>query len=229
MKENSCFWRLQVRNLRYSTWMSSVPLPGKCQDDASICPKLFSKSFFLFWHSSLWHQVTESVTKLAAKFILCLNPPTQNRVNIEPNRSVQAVTHVTCMLQVIGLGLPGTLSLLNPLTIAFNSSGYRNNNSESSDQYFLLTHRTNPLFRPTLSNPVRTSCYSPLGQWYSTWGEQTQGVRKAMLETRRKHLISIRAKHRNRSNFESALILELTKILPRIEMLACQKPAQSSH
>jgi hypothetical protein len=34
---------------------------------------------------------------------------------------------------------------------------------------------------------------------------------------------------RNRLNLEPALILALTKILPRIEVLACQKPAQSSH
>jgi hypothetical protein len=45
----------------------------------------------------------------------------------------------------------------------------------------------------------------------------------------RKHLTSIKMKHRNRSNLEPALILTLKKIRPPIEVLACQKQAQSSH
>jgi hypothetical protein len=39
----------------------------------------------------------------------------------------------------------------------------------------------------------------------------------------RNHLTSIGTKHRNRLNLEAALILALTKIRPRIEVLACQK------
>jgi hypothetical protein len=42
-------------------------------------------------------------------------------------------------------------------------------------------------------------------------------------------LTSIKTKHRNRLNPESALIPALTKIRPRIEELACRKQAQSSH
>jgi hypothetical protein len=40
---------------------------------------------------------------------------------------------------------------------------------------------------------------------------------------------SIKMKHRNLLNLEPALILALTKIRPLIEVLACQKQAQSSH
>jgi hypothetical protein len=42
-------------------------------------------------------------------------------------------------------------------------------------------------------------------------------------------LTSIKTKHRNRLNPEPALILALTMIRPRIEVLVCQKQAQSSH
>jgi hypothetical protein len=45
----------------------------------------------------------------------------------------------------------------------------------------------------------------------------------------RKHLASIEMKHRNHLNLEPALVLILTKICPRTEVLACQKQAQSSH
>jgi hypothetical protein len=45
----------------------------------------------------------------------------------------------------------------------------------------------------------------------------------------RKHLTSIKPKHRKRLNLEPALIFALTKIRPRTEVLACQKQAQSSH
>jgi hypothetical protein len=54
-----------------------------------------------------------------------------------------------------------------------------------------------------------------LEQWSATWGT-------------RRHLTSITTKHRNRLNIEPALILTLTKIRPRTEVLACQKQAQSS-
>jgi hypothetical protein len=53
-------------------------------------------------------------------------------------------------------------------------------------------------------------------QWSATW-------------CTRSHLTPIKTKHRNRLNLEPALILALTKIRPRIEVLACQKHAQSSH
>jgi hypothetical protein len=52
------------------------------------------------------------------------------------------------------------------------------------------------------------------------------GVRKDILEGILKYFISIKTKHRNR---EPTLILALTKIRPRIEVLACQKHAQTSH
>jgi hypothetical protein len=55
------------------------------------------------------------------------------------------------------------------------------------------------------------------------------GVRQDILEGTRKHLTSIKTKHRNRLNLEPALILALTKIRPRIEVLAFQKQVQSSH
>jgi hypothetical protein len=42
-------------------------------------------------------------------------------------------------------------------------------------------------------------------------------------------MTSIKMKHRNLLNLEQALILALTKIRPQIEVLACQKQAQSSH
>jgi hypothetical protein len=58
--------------------------------------------------------------------------------------------------------------------------------------------------------------------WFSTWGMLTpRGTRK--------HVTSIKTKNRNRLNLEPVLILALTKIRPRIEVLACQKQAQSSH
>jgi hypothetical protein len=61
-----------------------------------------------------------------------------------------------------------------------------------------------------------------LHQWSSTWSTRTPwGTRK--------HLTSIKTKHKNRLNLEPALILALTKIRPQIEMLARQKQAQSSH
>jgi hypothetical protein len=51
--------------------------------------------------------------------------------------------------------------------------------------------------------------------WQSTWDTCTPGACENIL--------------RNHFNLEPALILALTKIRPRIEMLACQKQAQSSH
>jgi hypothetical protein len=41
-------------------------------------------------------------------------------------------------------------------------------------------------------------------------------------------MTSIKTRNRNRLNLEPALILALTKIRPRIEVLACQKQAKSS-
>jgi hypothetical protein len=61
-----------------------------------------------------------------------------------------------------------------------------------------------------------------LTQWSPTWGTRTsRGTSR--------YLISIKTKHRNRLNLEPALILALTKIRTRTEVLACQKQAQSSH
>jgi hypothetical protein len=56
-------------------------------------------------------------------------------------------------------------------------------------------------------------------QWSSACGT-------SILEGTRELLTSIKTKHRNRLNFEPDLILALTKIRPRIEVLACQKQAQ---
>jgi hypothetical protein len=62
-----------------------------------------------------------------------------------------------------------------------------------------------------------------LGYAYPRWYAKTsQGVRENILT-------SIKTKDRNRLNLEPALILEFTKIRPRIEVLARQKQAQSSH
>jgi hypothetical protein len=68
---------------------------------------------------------------------------------------------------------------------------------------------------------------------YAAVSIQTSGlqpvVRNNILMGMQKLLLSIKTKHRNRLNLEPALILALTKICPRIEVLACQKQAQSSH
>jgi hypothetical protein len=61
-----------------------------------------------------------------------------------------------------------------------------------------------------------------LDQWSSTCGTCIPGGKRT-------HITSIRSKHRNRLNLEPALIHALTKIRPRIEVLACQKQAQSSY
>jgi hypothetical protein len=58
-------------------------------------------------------------------------------------------------------------------------------------------------------------------QWSSTWSTRTPRVK-------RKHLASFKTKHRNRLNLEPDVILALTNIGTRIEVLACQKRAQSS-
>jgi hypothetical protein len=55
------------------------------------------------------------------------------------------------------------------------------------------------------------------------------GVREDILGSKWKHLTTIETKHRNNLNLEPALILTPAKIRPRIEVLACQKQAQSSH
>jgi hypothetical protein len=56
------------------------------------------------------------------------------------------------------------------------------------------------------------------------------GLREDILmDTLKKKLTSIETKLSNRLNLGPALILALTKIRPRIGVLACQKQAQSSH
>jgi hypothetical protein len=50
-------------------------------------------------------------------------------------------------------------------------------------------------------------------------------VQKNILGDSRKHLTSIKTKHRNRVDLEPTLILALTMIRLRIEVLACQKQA----
>jgi hypothetical protein len=49
-----------------------------------------------------------------------------------------------------------------------------------------------------------------------------RGVREHMILSTRKRLTSIKTKHRNRLNFEPALMLALTKIRPRIEVRVCR-------
>jgi hypothetical protein len=51
-------------------------------------------------------------------------------------------------------------------------------------------------------------------------------VREDISRGKQKHLTSIKTKYRNRLNLQPALILALTKIRSRIEVLACQKQAQ---
>jgi hypothetical protein len=60
-----------------------------------------------------------------------------------------------------------------------------------------------------------TGPQGPLDQWSSTGARIPPAVRENI--------------ERNRLNLEPALILALKKIRPRIEALACQKQAQSSH
>jgi hypothetical protein len=55
------------------------------------------------------------------------------------------------------------------------------------------------------------------------------GVGEDILGVTRKHLTLMKTKHRNRLNPEPALVLALTKIRPRIGVLAFQKQAQLSH
>jgi hypothetical protein len=55
------------------------------------------------------------------------------------------------------------------------------------------------------------------------WLRVPPGVQEDILEGTRKHLRSIKMKHKNLLNLEPALILALTKILSRAEVLACQK------
>jgi hypothetical protein len=61
---------------------------------------------------------------------------------------------------------------------------------------------------------------------------ENNGLPSAVLEdilgVTTKYLTSIKTKHRNPLTLGPALILTLMKILPRIEVLACQKQAQSS-
>jgi hypothetical protein len=61
-----------------------------------------------------------------------------------------------------------------------------------------------------------------LGHWSSVWRTRISGGK-------RKHLTLIKTKHGNRFNIEPTLILALTKIRRRTEVLACQKQAQSLH
>jgi hypothetical protein len=55
------------------------------------------------------------------------------------------------------------------------------------------------------------------------------GVREDILWGRRKYLTSIKTKHRNHVSLEPVLILALCKIRLRIDVLTCQKQAQSSY
>jgi hypothetical protein len=55
------------------------------------------------------------------------------------------------------------------------------------------------------------------------------GAGRGILGDVRKHVTLIKTKQRTRLNLEPALILTLTKIRPRTEVLACQKHAHSSH
>jgi hypothetical protein len=74
----------------------------------------------------------------------------------------------------------------------------------------LTTHFNKRFYYYTIKQ--KPSC-DYLQQWSSTWST-------------RRHLTSIKTKHRNRFNLEPALILTFTKIRPRIEVLVCQKQAQ---
>jgi hypothetical protein len=54
--------------------------------------------------------------------------------------------------------------------------------------------------------------------WSLAWGKRIGGGT-------RRHLTLVETKHRLRLNLEPALILALTKILPRNGVVACQKQA----
>jgi hypothetical protein len=82
------------------------------------------------------------------------------------------------------------------------------------------------------SHPVTDSVLSALTVRYTS-GLQS-GVRVLpgvgdILDGTRKHLTSIKTKHMSSLNLEPALIFALTKIPSRIDVLACQKQAQSFH
>jgi hypothetical protein len=68
-----------------------------------------------------------------------------------------------------------------------------------------------------------------LDQRSSTWDTRNPVEREDIVRARRKHLTSVKTKRRNILNLEPALILAVTKIRPRIGVLACQKQPQSSH
>jgi hypothetical protein len=65
--------------------------------------------------------------------------------------------------------------------------------------------------------------YDTVYDWLSAWGTRTPGGTPSLREN-----ILIKTKH-NCMNREPGLIVALMKIRPRIEVLACQKQAQSSH
>jgi hypothetical protein len=80
---------------------------------------------------------------------------------------------------------------------------------------------TTPI-RQTLANQDRNMKNALHSLAYTLiWWSSTRGTRR--------HFTSIKTKHRNRLNLEPALILALRNIRPRIELLPCQKQAQSSH
>jgi hypothetical protein len=75
-----------------------------------------------------------------------------------------------------------------------------------------------PLCASPISSPENVN--RPISQTLcSTWGTRTSYITRT-------HLASIKTKQRNRLNLEPALVLALTKIRPRTEVLACQKQAQ---
>jgi hypothetical protein len=88
---------------------------------------------------------------------------------------------------------------------------------------------TRSIWPPLSVGYLTTLSISKTRGWSSTWGTRTPGETRRHLRGMRKRLTSTKTKHRNHLNLEPTLILALTMIRPRIEVLECQKQAQLSH
>jgi hypothetical protein len=105
-------------------------------------------------------------------------------------------------------------SLPSPPIIILSNTYSHGNTQEIV--HFCKGKKLRHLYTDLCLSHLRLFLLTTLEQWSSTWGT-------------RKHLTSIKMKHSNCLNHEQTLILTLAKIHPQIEVLACQKQAQSSH
>jgi hypothetical protein len=91
----------------------------------------------------------------------------------------------------------------------------------------LFFHKFHVGFQPYFFNSLLPSegTFNLLASFLQSGVRLPPGVSQNILGGTPRHLTSIKSKHRNRFNLKPALILALTKILLRIEALACQKQA----